>query len=443
MSLRKNILVNYGSQVINTGLAFISSVFITRLLGAEGRGEYSLFASSLQLFVVWLGFSLPVSIIYFVAGEKISKDRIFSTMLLFCILTTLLVILLLTVLNYTGGLWIIFPERFRGINWQLFFVAQFFILQLNGIIIAYLNAFKIFTPQAKFASVIAFLSLVVWALLYFKIINLPWSGFQLVVFVSFILSIPLWLFGFYLLRKNKIVVFTKSLLKTEEFIMVMKFAFIAYLCNAMQFLSYRMDFWFVDYFRGSTSLGVYSLAAALAQLFWILPNAISQVLFSYFSDTKNKNILNQAIQYAHITFIVSLIGAVLFFLLAFFAIPFLYGKEFSNAGWMIGILLLGVLPFTITTILASFFAGTNRLFVNFRTSLIGLVFAALGYILLIPRWGVMGACIASVISYNASSVYIYYKFYKTTGNKIWKINPLAVLQNMKASLLQLAVLKKS
>lgn len=443
MSLRKNILVNYGSQVINTGLAFISSVFITRLLGAEGRGEYSLFASSLQLFVVWLGFSLPVSIIYFVAGEKISKDRIFSTMLLFCILTTLLVILLLTVLNYTGGLWIIFPERFRGINWQLFFVAQFFIMQLNGIIIAYLNAFKIFTPQAKFASVIAFLSLVVWALLYFKIINLPWSGFQLVVFVSFILSIPLWLFGFYLLRKNKIVVFTKSLLKTEEFIMVMKFAFIAYLCNAMQFLSYRMDFWFVDYFRGSTSLGVYSLAAALAQLFWILPNAISQVLFSYFSDTKNKNILNQAIQYAHITFIVSLIGAVLFFLLAFFAIPFLYGKEFSNAGWMIGILLLGVLPFTITTILASFFAGTNRLFVNFRTSLIGLVFAALGYILLIPRWGVMGACIASVISYNASSVYIYYKFYKTTGNKIWKINPLAVLQNMKASLLQLAVLKKS
>lgn len=429
--------------MINTGLAFISSVFITRLLGAEGRGEYSLFASSLQLFVVWLGFSLPVSIIYFVAGEKISKDRIFSTMLLFCILTTLLVILLLTVLNYTGGLWIIFPERFRGINWQLFFVAQFFIMQLNGIIIAYLNAFKIFTPQAKFASVIAFLSLVVWALLYFKIINLPWSGFQLVVFVSFILSIPLWLFGFYLLRKNKIVVFTKSLLKTEEFIMVMKFAFIAYLCNAMQFLSYRMDFWFVDYFRGSTSLGVYSLAAALAQLFWILPNAISQVLFSYFSDTKNKNILNQAIQYAHITFIVSLIGAVLFFLLAFFAIPFLYGKEFSNAGWMIGILLLGVLPFTITTILASFFAGTNRLFVNFRTSLIGLVFAALGYILLIPRWGVMGACIASVISYNASSVYIYYKFYKTTGNKIWKINPLTVLQNMKASLLQLAVLKKS
>ena len=443
MSLRKNILVNYGSQVINTGLAFISSVFITRLLGAEGRGEYSLFTSSLQLFVVWLGFSLPVSIIYFVAGEKISKDRIFSTMLLFCLLTTLLVILLLTVLKYTGDLWIIFPERFRGINWQLFFVAQFFIMQLNGIIIAYLNAFKIFTPQAKFASLSAFLSLVVWVLLYFKVINLPWSGFQLVVFVSFILSIPLWLFGFYLLRKNKIIVFTKSLLKTEEFIMVMKFAFIAYLCNAMQFLSYRMDFWFVDYFRGSTSLGVYSLAVALAQLFWILPNAISQVLFSYFSDAKHNNILNKAIQYAHITFIASLIGAVLFFILAFFAIPLLYGKDFSDAGWMIGILLLGVLPFTITTILASFFAGTNRLFINFRTSLIGLVFAAIGYILLIPRWGVMGACIASVISYNASNVYIYYKFYKTTGNKIWKINPLAVLQNMKASFLQLAVLKKS
>jgi hypothetical protein len=69
-------------------------------------------------------------------------------------------------------------------------------MQLNGIIIAYLNAFKIFTPQAKFASLSAFLSLVVWVLLYFKVINLPWSGFQLVVFVSFILSIPLWLFGF-------------------------------------------------------------------------------------------------------------------------------------------------------------------------------------------------------------------------------------------------------
>jgi O-antigen/teichoic acid export membrane protein len=104
------------------------------------------------------------------------------------------------------------------------------------------------------------------------------------------------------------------------------------------------------------------------------------VLFSYFSDAKHNNILNKAIQYAHITFIASLIGAVLFFILTFFAIPLLYGKEFSEAGWMIGILLLGVLPFTITTILASFFAGTNRLFINFRTSLIGLVFAAIGYI---------------------------------------------------------------
>ncbi|HWR33730.1 MAG TPA: oligosaccharide flippase family protein, partial [Chitinophagaceae bacterium] len=86
MSVRRNILVNYGSQIINTGLAFVSSIFITRLLEAEGRGEYSLFTNSLQLFVIWLGFSLPVSIIYFVAGEEISKDRVFSTMLLFCLL---------------------------------------------------------------------------------------------------------------------------------------------------------------------------------------------------------------------------------------------------------------------------------------------------------------------------------------------------------------------
>jgi hypothetical protein len=72
--------------------------------------------------------------------------------------------------------------------------------------------------------------------------------------------------GFILLRKNKIIVFTKSLLKTEEFIMVMKFAFIAYLCNAMQFLSYRMDFWFVDYFRGSTSLGIFTGSSAGATI---------------------------------------------------------------------------------------------------------------------------------------------------------------------------------
>jgi hypothetical protein len=72
-------------------------------------------------------------------------------MLLFCLLTTLLVVLLLTVLNY-GRLMDYFSEKFRNIYWQLFFVSQFFIMQLNGIIIAYLNAFKVFTPQAKFAS---------------------------------------------------------------------------------------------------------------------------------------------------------------------------------------------------------------------------------------------------------------------------------------------------
>ena len=443
LSLRKNILVTYGSQIINTGLAFFSSVFITRLLGTDGRGEYSLFTNSLQLFVIWLGFSLPVSIVYFVASEKINKNRIFSTMLIFCLLTTLLVVLLLAVLNITGWLWIAFPENYRSFDWQLFFLIQFVLMQLNGIINAYLNAFKIFTPQARFASAMALLSLIVWSLLYFKVIVLPWSGFQLVVLVSFFLSLPLWFFGFYLLRKKRLIVFTSRILNTKEFTMVMKFAFIAYLCNAMQFLSYRMDFWFVDFFHGKSSLGVYSLAVALAQLFWILPNAMAPVFFSYTSGAKNDKMLERVVKYAHITFVVSCIGALLFLVFAYWVIPFLYGSEFSAAGWMIAILLLGVIPFTVTTILAAFFAGTNRLLVNFRTSFIGLIFAAAGYILLIPSMGAKGACIASVISYNASNVYIYYKFYKTTGNKIWKINPLAVLQNMKASFLQLAVLKKS
>lgn len=434
-------MVNYGSQVINTGLAFVSSVFITRLLGAGGRGDYSLFTNSLQLFVIWLGFSLPTSVIFFVAGEKIDKNRIFTTMLLFCLLTSVLVILFLLALNQWGGLWIIFPEEYQSLNWQLFFVAQFFLMQLNGIVTAYLNAFKIFTPQAKFATVIAALSLMVWILLYYKVIVLPWTGFQLVVLMTFFLTIPVWLFALYILRKRKLVTPGKQLLQSKEFKMLFRFAFVAYLCNAMQFLSYRMDFWFVDYFQGEVKLGVYSLAVALAQLFWLLPNAIGPVLFSYISDSKNENGVKQVTQYSQMAFVVSVAGAVLFFCLAFFAIPVLYGVEFSGAGWMLGILLIGVLPFTITTILAAYFAGTNRLMVNFRASLVGLIFAIIGYVVLIPQLGTMGACLASVISYNASNAYLYYRFYKTTGVKIWRMNPVEIFRNLKSSIPFLSVSK--
>lgn len=405
MSLKKNIVVSYIAQVLNTALGFIASIFITRILGPEGRGDYSIFVNALALSVVWLGFSLPSSIIYFSAGNKLNPNRLFTTMIICALCTTGFISLILPFLFQARIQWLIFPKEYQSFFWQALFAIQFFITQINSLIDAMLKSKKIFIPQAIMSTCMTVIAVLAWVLLYFRIIVIHEHGFGLVIIVTFLLLLPPLLYNLYVLTKKTDIRLSAKILSFGELKQMLRFAFLVYVCNAMQFLSYRMDLWFVNFYHGKAETGIYSLAVSLSQIMWMLPSVLASVLFSYMANSTKEEAVQYLVRYVRFAFYSTLILACIAFGVFYFAIPIIYGSEFSASRIMVGILFLGIVPFSIPIICGNFFAGVNKVIYNFWASFLGFLVCLVLDLLLIPHFKAIGACVATIFSYLTNAVY--------------------------------------
>ena len=93
MSLRSSISLSFILQVLTIVVGFITSIIVTRLLGAEGRGAYILVTTSALLLVQALSFGIESTISYFTASRKVELKKLISTVLLIFLLILFLVAL--------------------------------------------------------------------------------------------------------------------------------------------------------------------------------------------------------------------------------------------------------------------------------------------------------------------------------------------------------------
>jgi len=80
------------------------------------------------------------------------------------------------------------------------------------------------------------------------------------------------------------------------------------------------------------------------------------------------------------------------------------------------ILLPGVIIFSITTLLAAYFAGINRQDINLKISFFCFFTILIGDFLLVPKYGIKGAAIASSVGYALSGIASLFVFSKQSGN---------------------------
>lgn len=420
MSIAKNITSSYTSQIINIVLGFISSIFITRILGPAGRGEYALFINGLAIAAVFLGFGVPSAIIYFISSNKIKTEKLFPSVLLFNIAAAIVVGIILQLLFLVKLNNFILPTSTQSQFYKVVFVIQFLITLFNACISGILNGKKYFVALSIVTVIASAIGTLLYILLYYKIIQWDTTSFKLIIIVNLLLSLLQAVFIVYLYKRN-VGIRLSGFLNLAEIKTIFTFSLLAYACNAIQFLSYRADLWFVNYYRSIETVGVYSLAVSLAQLLWILPNAIAGVLFSYIADSSREKAIEYTLFFTKLSFYASLLMGLAAYIAFYFTLSFIYGYQFHSAVNLIGILFLGIVPFSIAIIFGSFFAGTGNIHQNLITSILGFVGAIIFYIVLIPKFGSVGAAWASVISYNICTLYMFFAFNKLSGHKIVSI----------------------
>lgn len=187
----------------------------------------------------------------------------------------------------------------------------------------------------------------------------------------------------------------------------------------VQFLNYRLSFYFLEHFEGIASVGVFSIGITFSEAIWTITRSIAVVLYSDVINSKSReeSILKTKSS-LKLSFLLMLI-----FLLGIIIIPgsvyeMIFGSAFRGTKEIMLLLSPGILAIAISDMIGYYFSGIKELRILNVKSIVGLVITVAFSFLLIPKYGILGACIVTTLSYSVSALLLFLKFYHSTDFKI-------------------------
>jgi len=371
-------------------IGLLTSVVVARILGPEGRGFYAV-ATAVAAFGIQFGNAgLHASNSYHVA-----KDR--------SLLGPLLGNTMAASLAFGGGISVLSLAVFQfrpdlaplpkgllilSLAWIPFGLA-FMLLQNLMIGIQDIRAYNIVEVMNRVLS-IAFVAILIAAG------AVTAESVYVAGFIALLASI------FWIFRRLRRAIAHPPVLSLPMFLGNLRYGLKAYLAALFAFMVLRIDLLMVKYIRGADEAGYYSIAVSMVDLIYLIPATIGTIVFPKLSamgtDAEKWEYARKMSLYLGVVLAVVVAVAIP---LAPILISLLYGKAFLPAAPSFAILGVGVV-----------FYGLNNLYSNCLAAMsfpwfavwIWVAMAALNVLLnmyLIPRMGIVGASLSSLVCYLA------------------------------------------
>lgn len=178
----------------------------------------------------------------------------------------------------------------------------------------------------------------------------------------------------------------------------------------------RADLLIVNYFRGSGEAGVYSVATQASMLLLLVPNVISSMLFPKVTEERDitGDITCRVTRHA----VVVMLAIGLLAVPSVFILPIVYGSAFAEVPWQFLIMLPGIILFGIESVLVQYFSslGLPKAIPIFWVTVVAVSIAL--NMLIVPRYGAMGAALVSSISYSIMFILVAGYFRIRTGKAL-------------------------
>lgn len=387
--LRKFALL-FGAQIIFGGLILINNIILAAILGPTGRGMVALLVTVPMVTVMLTNLGFHLSAPYFVSRGEAAPRVVFGTVFALTLALTVLfgLIAILFWKPITGGVYQHLPSGAIVLSLAAI-PAVFVVFYLEGVWVA-LDAVKFSVAARLTQSVLTIGStivLVVWlglgpvgAIAAFTLG--AWAA-ALLVIVAAVVKAGRPAFDRGVLRKG------------------MRFGLTAYVGYLADHVIYRADTFVLTYTSGFQQLGYYAFGQPLAELIWYLSNSVKPVLFTRVAAaTQEEASATPAV--VRMTLSLALIMAIGIFAGAALIVRF-YLTAFVPALLPLAILLVATVVAVIFQLLLSDVTARGHAARASRLSLAVLPVALVGYFVLIPRYGALGAAVGSLISYSLLS----------------------------------------
>jgi Membrane protein involved in the export of O-antigen and teichoic acid len=183
--------------------------------------------------------------------------------------------------------------------------------------------------------------------------------------------------------------------------------------NFLQFLNYRLSYFFVLYYLGLKQVGIFSVGVAIAESIWIICRSISMVQYSKLINIDDEELsIRITKKSAGISLTASVIAVFVLLIVPSDLYKFVFGAEFKQVKPLLIVMSPGILSMAFSNLHAHFFAARNFLNILIVKSLIGLITTVSLSFIFIAKWGIMGASVIMSVTYLVPSIYILIVFYK-------------------------------
>lgn len=391
MGYTRNIGHNLLTQVLKIVLGVLTGILVARALGPAGQG----FAAYILLVFGILGtfghFGIISAVTYFQKRSGFDRSAIYSTNLNLLVLISLFLAAIVLILR---------GQRLILGDYHLIYILGGILLMAGTLITTHHQAWLIGDEQIILNNRIGL------GIFFFKSLSIlvlwilgrlsPLSFFSLSV-----LAMLLWTLLIQIrLKEQWLPVISTNVLKAE-----FSYGTLAWMAALFAYLHYRVDQVMIKQFLGIAELGVYSIAVQIAELVFLLPVAINSALtgrlYNLEPGSDGRQILSRTIRISFwicgALVVAGLLGSLL--------IPFVYGQAYSGAVSVMMILMPGVLFACLPKIASPWWFTSGRPRVHLNITFFTLLLNIALNFLMIPKWGINGAALASSISYFAYGLY--------------------------------------
>ena len=407
-SFIKNTSFIFTSKLITFVLSFASGIVTARWLGPSGKGILSitLLVPTMAALVVSLG--IRNANIYYIGQKKYNLHSILGNASLWTLTGSAVGIVILIMF---------FPllqdTIFKGIS-SLFFILILCMIPVTIIsdhLISIVMGLQRFKTQAGLTIFQRASSLLLIILLVI-IFHLGVLG---AIIASLTAIMAVMILNIYVLRDKMRIGDLKPIFSKRIANESIRLGLKGQIGNLLQFFNYRLDIFFVNYFLGVASVGLYTVGVAIAELLWYISDAIATVLFPKTASNNSEEANAFTPLVCRQTMLITAVGAILLALIVPVLVPFLFGKAFSPSVRAVWFLLPGIVALTSTKVLCGDLAGRGKFEYGSYAATISLVITIVLDFVLIPRMGIIGAALASTVAYTVSAVVVGVLFVRLTG----------------------------
>ncbi len=390
--LSKNTIITIGSKFIILLANFLIVVITTQILGSAGRGQIALIIANISLITIlnnifcgsttaFHASKLPGNVLFTIStgGALILSllgSIIFSLLFSFRYFHTLFLISLLTSLTSSMSMYWLGKNNIKWYN--ILTVINPVLVLIYLLLIFFI--FKIRTIEACF------------------------SSYYLGLGTVFIVGVS----G--LLQNDKIL---WPHFEFTGFKKIISYGFNNELNYFIQFLNYRLSYYFIAKWLGLSKLGVFSIVVSISEAVWIISKSLSAINYSDVINSSNQLSSHAGtIVYSRQSFWISLIFLGIGIIIPKSIYQYIFGAEFGNIKIYIAYMIPGVIAIAVSNLYGHYYAGIGNLRILRNKSLIGLVATLILLPLLLTKFQLTGVCITLNISYLLSSLYLFFNFRK-------------------------------